>query len=851
MKSSSALQRPSLDDGLTTQRSTTADAGTSTTGLSPAPRSRTSFRLSSFAHYMTFLTSRLAMSLFTRLYRFPLHVVFLVLLAHQYVDTTYHGAGGDLGSLSLHLGTFLACFSLLVVLSGSRWFAALGQLAILASCATLYLHFIYISNGATLTTESAAAISQSNFLESLSFIWTQVGPLNAALAIVLVGIYFATLPLMNTRPTGRIGLVVTVALISCISWSAAYIYRHRHLVLSQYEILANGAAAYQEDLKEFTALLEQRKEVGFSPSRIPPKESSVVVVMIGESLSRHHLGLYGYPRPTSPRLSARPNIHVFQDVISPHSHTVPSLTQILTLADHSRGVRFTDKLAVDVVNMAKAAGARTYWLSNQNEFGFNDSPVTVLAKQADVVKFHSPGVVATYARTKLDEYLLPSIREALSEPYDGRKVIFIHLSGSHDPYCFAFPKRFLTFKNSVTKRFRGRKKVKSWKVNCYDNSVLYNDWFVDSVITELDASGAASLMLYFSDHGEAPLLNTGHDAALHSARHVEIPFIAWMSAAYSQSHHEFSEAITLNVSKPYAAVDFPHLLAQVLGLESNLFSNELSPFCRCFSPHHRITMNGVINYDLGTGPADYLERARGFFTQLSNYSHRPNRSIFAHRVNSLGKLQESASLFPGIELDVVYHASDNRFRVYHYPDEPDVGLTLVDVLRNATDRPDLKLWLDWKRTDNLTLDAALARLQQLDEQYGLRERTLIETSPGTDSPELRSISRAGFYHSYYLPPEVLTSCNKGCSGDKKLALAQALMTSIAKTGSNAVSFSAEHLTTVNTLIGNELDRRNLRILMWDQTLSSRPQDAKAAAAHFSAENLDALIIRFPSAFSTD
>ncbi|MBR1671361.1 MAG: DUF1705 domain-containing protein, partial [Fretibacterium sp.] len=50
-----------------------------------------------------------------------------------------------------------------------------------------------------------------------------------------------------------------------------------------------------------------------------------VVFILGESTDRNRMALYGYPLQTTPRLCARREeggLYVFQDVISPHSHTM-------------------------------------------------------------------------------------------------------------------------------------------------------------------------------------------------------------------------------------------------------------------------------------------------------------------------------------------------------------------------------------------------------------------------------------------------------------------------------------------------------------------------------------------------
>jgi glucan phosphoethanolaminetransferase (alkaline phosphatase superfamily) len=59
-----------------------------------------------------------------------------------------------------------------------------------------------------------------------------------------------------------------------------------------------------------------------------------VVWIIGESLNRANMSLYGYERPTSPTLeSMRKELIVFRDVVSSAPATMDSLMKMLTPAD--------------------------------------------------------------------------------------------------------------------------------------------------------------------------------------------------------------------------------------------------------------------------------------------------------------------------------------------------------------------------------------------------------------------------------------------------------------------------------------------------------------------------------------
>lgn len=127
--------------------------------------------------------------------------------------------------------------------------------------------------------------------------------------------------------------------------------------------------------------------------------------------------------------------------------------------------------------MANQAGFQTFWLSSQSAFRQNGTAVTSIAMRA---------METVYVRG-FDELLLPHLSQALQQNTQQKKLIVLHLNGSHEPACSAYPQSSAVFQPQDDQDA------------CYDNSIHYTDSLLGQVF-ELLKDRRASVM-YFADHG--------------------------------------------------------------------------------------------------------------------------------------------------------------------------------------------------------------------------------------------------------------------------------------------------------------------------------------------------------------
>lgn len=343
----------------------------------------------------------------------------------------------------------------------------------------------------------------------------------------------------------------------------------------------------KENFKNTLAQKESKHITDFSSSN----EQQTYVVVIGESTSNSHMQLYSYNRETNPLLTEiKDELYVFEDVISPHVHTIESLEKILTLSNYDSPKR---KKNASIVQLANQSGFTTYWLSNQRPVGIYESIPTMIGNATSNRYFinSDDSIFNIY-----DEKLLPYLSKVL-ENTDNKKIIFIHLMGTHSGYDKRYPEKFEYFSGeNVKTKYKHDRSEKL--VNSYDNAIRYNDSIVRGIIDKVKAKNTNSYVVYFSDHGDE-LYDTsdmvGHDMYNTTPSMYEVPFIVWMSEKYKKKHPEFFDKLKV-VKRSYNLEDFIHSFSDLSGISFNEFDATRSIFNIQYKQRKRIIKEGV-DYD--------------------------------------------------------------------------------------------------------------------------------------------------------------------------------------------------------------------------------------------------------------
>lgn len=779
----------------------------------------------------------------------PLFSTMFYLLAVVGLKPEYYG-WGDL-AFGYSTGLFFTSFILLLFLV-NRYVAWFMQI-LLGITLSLVIATVYAYNrafGYRIGMEEIFAIAQTNVRESIEFIWAFFHPVYGLVLLFLIAAYLILLSREMVRVSGS-RVILTLLVLVILSGSAAFLGRH-HIRIANHLIYA--VDSYRKQMSQYNDAREARKSrdsyVASLPDELFPQ---IHVLVIGESATSRHMGIYGYFRDTTPHLEERrENLVLFEDALSPESITVSVLPKVLTAASDQDYIAFNSSRAHDLLEVAGKSGYQTYWISNQNRVGIFENMVSVIAEGANTkVWLKERRARSNKGKTDYDETIIDELSRVLSDP-GPFKMVILHLMGSHSKYHQRYPmEEFTAYREELGSIFFGNAVDQSRFVNPYDNSIRYTDYVLDGLIGALEEFGGSATLTYISDHGEAPALRTGHNSAKHSSYHVSVPFLIWISPEFQEKNPEKVSFIKANAAKPFNTEDVFHSILDLSRVESDVVDNKRSIFSGDYVERPRNVINSGFKYDEYDENTDSIIRSRNVLKDIEEkYGEQFRKKIWAHRVNSIGALMEAKGLFPGVEFDVNYDSKKKVFSIYHKP-APVTGLILEEYLEAIRDKPEMGLWMDLKNVSRDNLGDIVKRLEYLDRIYGIRERLIVETSPDSIFKELSHLSQKGFYRSYYLPTVDITRALEQDSDKNLRLLAGEIRTNLDFINPNAISFDRRLMPFVQNYLINNVNKGDLEMLVWDTgLLSTLPQMGNPVFLSNiqGISGLKVLLVNFPSNF---
>lgn len=262
------------------------------------------------------------------------------------------------------------------------------------------------------------------------------------------------------------------------------------------------------------------------------------VIVVGESMRRDYMSLFGYPTQTTPFLDQVKGTF-YSHYISTAPNTFESLPRTLALSDGKK-----NHIADNIITLAKAAGLQTHWFSNQGLIGQFDTPISKIAMFSDEHIFLKKGDYQS--RNIDDDELLPLLQTALANNGLGNLYV-LHIMGSHSDFCQRLGDEPPVFTSENS------------ELGCYLSTYRKTDRLLKHAYQMLQATHSPFKLIYFSDHGlshrhidDKLYLRHGGD----NWQNYQVPLLVLSD---SDQQHPLIE-------DPRSAFDFISLFAQQAGI---------------------------------------------------------------------------------------------------------------------------------------------------------------------------------------------------------------------------------------------------------------------------------------------
>lgn len=312
-----------------------------------------------------------------------------------------------------------------------------------------------------------------------------------------------------------------------------------------------------------------------------PEQPVLLVLVVGESARASSFGLDGYARQTNPEL-ARTDALYFGNVSACGTNTATSLPCMfsnLGRADYDDARAKSNENLLDVL---AHAGFRVEWEDNNT-----GSKRIALRQHEERIGEGSTGAAPCPAGGCLDDALVRHLRAELDLRRPEDEIYVLHMIGSHGPaYYERYPPEFARFVPDC--RSAALQACTPTQIrNSYDNTILYTDHVLASLVEELQAENPARpvALLYISDHGESTgengLYLHGAPYAFAPEEQTRVPMILWTSPAFD-AWRGFSRDCA--ASRREAALSHDNLFHTVLGLldvQTEAYSPALDAFAGC------------------------------------------------------------------------------------------------------------------------------------------------------------------------------------------------------------------------------------------------------------------------------
>ena len=393
----------------------------------------------------------------------------------------------------------------------------------------------YIKYGEGISKSSIAAVQETRFQEAFEYIRTI---LDTKIILIMVAIlfsymilsinYYAYISSGNISHSNTLLWCMLTLVIACVVLKEA----SKTTLINMWMYVRCVRQTEQGYMVNHDGLYEEL-QVEPGDGNIMSMQGSIILV-IGESASRDYMHCYNdkFMYNNTPWLESKRsdnNFIIFNNAFSSYNTTTEVLKLALTKASQYNDYSFED--SASIIDVARKAGYKTYWISHQGKIAQESVATTMIAKTAD----YNIGV-STSSVIGYDKELLGALK-SIDTQHNKKNFIVLHLMGSHMRYRARYPQKWTKYKDDTTEAY-------------YANTIRYTDEFLQECIEYAKDNLNLQAMIYFSDHGEN--LSKGHHPSIKTADTVRIPMFVYVSDTYKELNPDRVIILRKNANKFYS-----------------------------------------------------------------------------------------------------------------------------------------------------------------------------------------------------------------------------------------------------------------------------------------------------------
>lgn len=463
----------------------------------------------------------------------------VILLYPQFVYAYIHNRGISYICTGL---VFLSPVFVIAMVLPRKWMYC-AFVVVCSICSIIELTMVDLYSGYLLP---GAIISTlwTNQQEASEFYRTNIHEVYRWLPILLL-CFAACLCYKNVKLNKWIYVAVILLLLSPVAfvkYKLNYFYRETPITLRYYlakrvlnrppyNVVYASVGAWRT--------LDKRKKIDTASSicfnahrDMIPSQKEIYVLAIGESLRYANVSLNGiYTRSTTPRLETYNNLILFDNYYSQACLTMYSVPMLITRAtplDYE--LNYAER---SIVEPFRECGFKTYVLVNSN-----------LLAEENYLSYGCDSLIVVPNMVENNEIIsgdktIVHIIDSLASQHD-KLFVLCQFLGNHGFYTNYDTSCDVYHPNSNDD---GALISLVSLANAYDNSILYTDYILDTLIRTIDRPLTLSAMMFVSDHGEDISFNgCGHGGNCDPPElEYHVPLIFWWSDMYSNRNPETIE----------------------------------------------------------------------------------------------------------------------------------------------------------------------------------------------------------------------------------------------------------------------------------------------------------------------